>query len=126
MAFNTDVLTDEQHRRVFGTNRVRHMQEKEADREAAAEVAARIAAIREMDRPLTIEEMEKARNKFLRTMIQRSHEMKPQEVIAAVGVLDGEIAARKVSDEPNSESKKPTREEMIRQVQGEKAASQKP
>ena len=67
-----------------------------------------------------MEELIGARNKAIHVMIRRFHEMKPQEVIAAVGVLEGEMAARKVNSQGEPETKKKTREEMIRLVQPEK------
>ena len=117
-------MTDEQHERVFSPNAARHRKEKIADRESAADKAAKVMAIREMERPLDLKELEDARNKALRIMITRFHEMKPQEVISAVNVLDGESASHKATNGPDLPSKEPTREEMLAQLQGRKNADE--
>lgn len=68
--------------------------------------------------PMSLEELTEAREDAIRVMVLRLPEMKPSEVISAVGVIEGEIAARKSKSAPQDREAEVSREEMIARIQG--------
>lgn len=112
-------LTDEEHKRALTSRILLHRNKPGADPVVAAK-GDRLAEIRQDQLPMSIMELEHARNKALREMTRRLYMMKPQEVIAAVSVLDGELAARRVINEDKPAQIKKTRDEILREMQGDK------
>lgn len=80
----------------------------------------RLMELRQDDRPISLEELETARNRALRQGMRRLYEMKPQELIGFVEVLDGEIANRRVVGAETGEKTKLTRAEMLASMQAKK------
>jgi hypothetical protein len=80
----------------------------------------RLSELRQDDRPIALHELEVARNRAVRQMVRRLPEMKPQEVMTCVEVLDAEIAARKIAGAEAPEKREVTREEMLQTLQGSK------
>lgn len=110
-------LTEEDHRKVFTPGYIQRREKQLVDPVIAAQ-AQRLAALREDDKPLSMVELEGARNRALRGMVRRMHEMKPAELMEAVEVLEAEIASSKLTgkgEEP--EKKQATRQEMIEKLQ---------
>lgn len=111
-------LTDEDHARVWAPGFVRRRQNGVVD-PVVANQAERLAEIRNDHQPLTLQELEAARNKALRGMLRRIFEMKPSELMEAVELLDGEISAKKVTNSSEGEKTvQATRQEMIEKLQG--------
>lgn len=110
-------LTEEDHRKVFAPGYMQRREKQLPDPVLAAQ-AERLAALRADGAPLSLAELEGARNRALKGMIRRMHEMKPAELMEAVEVLEAEIASSKLTgkgDEP--EKKQATRQEMIEKLQ---------
>lgn len=113
-------LTDQEHAHVFTPAYLRRRTAstlKHHDPILAAK-AERIAEIRDDDRPIGMAELENSRNRGLRQMMRRLHEMKPAELISAVEMLDGEIAAQRAAGGGSADEIKPTREEMLAKLSG--------
>ncbi len=115
-------LSDAEHARLLRPAFIRRRENGVQDPIAAAK-ADRIMELRQDDKPISLGELETARNRALRQMVRRLYEMKPQEVIAAVEVLDSEIAARRVTGADIPGKREATREEMIQALNGAKKTS---
>jgi hypothetical protein len=112
-------LTDAEHARLLTPPFIRRRANQLLDPVVIAK-ADRIAELRQDDKPISLEELETARNRSLRQAIRRMPEMKPHEIVDLVEVLDGEIASRRVSGGESPEKAQATRAEMIAAVQGAK------
>lgn len=108
-------LSDEEHKKLFGGKQVRFKERREAE-VAPSEAAKRIDEIRQQSRPLEREELEKARNKAVRMMIGNFHIMKPQEIQAAIQILDSEMAQLTATETEKTKDEEATRQQMIEQL----------
>lgn len=112
-------LTDEEHARALIPRIVLNRRKVGTDPVLAAK-GDRLMEIRQDNLPMTVTELEAAKNRAVREMTRRLAFMKPQEVIAAVSVLDAELSARRVIKDDKPAQIRKTREEILREMQGEK------
>lgn len=115
-------ISDEEHKRLLAPRFIKFADRRLQDPIAAAK-ADRLAELRQDDKPISIAELEAARNRLVRQGIRRIHEMKPQEIIGFVEVLDGEIASMKVTNSDAPGVTKATRDEMLKKMQGSKQSN---